>query len=156
MKNITIQNISYIAGGYKNGLLSSPSIIQNDTQNCQPLVLTTGRVLQATAESVVDMTILYPSADLQAMDVSSLIGVITTSNQLQAYTGPSAQPVSTQSTPDFPRRVAIGITLGVIAATVLVAGMVTYYIKKMNKTPVLTTVVNPSYREKNVFIPIRV
>ena len=159
VKNITIQNISYIAGGYKNGLLSRPSIIQNDTQNCQPLVLSTGRLLQATTESVVDITILYPSEDIQVMDVSSLIGVISSSNQLQAYTELAPQSVSSQSTPNLPARLAAGITIGVIALAVLVTSMVMYFINnknKKNKTPVLTAVMNPSYREKNVFLPIRV
>jgi len=155
VKNITIQNISYVNDArYKRGLLSNPSIIQNDTQDCRPLVLSTARLLQtATTTSQVDITILNPSVDVQAMDVSSLIGVITTSNQLQAY----AQPVQpTQSVPSLSAGGAIGITLGVLGLTVLTTYAVLFIITKPNKTPVLTAVVNPSYREKNVFIPIRV
>jgi hypothetical protein len=157
VKNITIQNISYINDArYKRGLLSNPSIIQNNTQDCRPLVLTTARLLQtATTTSQVDITILNPSVDVQAMDVSSLIGVITTSNQLQAY-APAQQAQSAQSVPTLSVGSAVGITLGVIASTVLVTSMALFFIYKTNKTHVLTAVVNPSYREKNVFVPIRV
>ena len=155
VKNITIQDISYIDdAGYKRGLLSNPSVIQNDMRNCQPLVLTTGRLLQTTTESVVDITVLYPSVDVQAMDVSSLIGVITTSNQFQAYAPPASAPTPPQ--PTLSAGGVIGITIGVIGLTVLATYAVMFVVKKQNKTPVLTAVVNPSYREKKGFAPIRV
>ena len=157
VKNITIQNISYISRGYKKGLLANPSIIHNDTQKCQPLVLTTARLLQTTtASSVVDMTILYPSVDVQAMDVSSLIGVITTSNQFQAYVEPYT-PVPNQSTQDISVGRVVGIVFAVIAMTIITTGFVIFFVSKLtNRTPVLTTVLNPSYRKKNAFVPIRV
>jgi hypothetical protein len=154
VKNITIQNISYVNGGYKRGLLSNPSIIHNDTQNCQPLVLSTGRLLQTTTESVVDITILYPSSDVQAMDLSSLIGVLKTSNQLQVYSAPS---VSNQNTQELSVGRIVGVVFAVIAMTIIVTSMVMYSVSKvMNRKPVLTAVLNPSYGRKNAFVPIRV
>jgi endoglucanase Acf2 len=157
VKNITIQNISCISRGYKKGLLGNPSIIHNDTQNCLPLVLTTARLLQTTtASSIVDMSILYPSVDVQAMDVSSLIGIITTSNQFQAYAEPNT-PVPNQSTQDISVGRVVGIVFAVIAMTIIATSFVMFFVGKLtNKTSVLTTVQNPSYRKKNAFVPIRV
>lgn len=157
VKNITIQDISYIDdAGYKRGLLANPSVIQNDTQNCQPLVLTTGRLLQTTTESIVDITVQYPSVDVQAMDVSSLIGVITTSNQFQAYAPPASTPTPPQTTTTLSTGGIIGITIGALGLTMLVTCAALFIVRKQNKTPVLTAVANPSYREKHAFVPIRV
>ena len=137
-------------GRYKQGFLSTRSIIHNDTQNCQPLVITTARRLQTNVvDSVIDITILYPSVDVQAMDVSSLIGVITSSSQLQAYA--VAPPVPTQTTQPLNVGRVIGVVFAVIAMTIIVTSMVMFFIRKLtNKSPVLTTVMNPSYRKRHM------
>jgi len=151
VKNITIQNISYVgSNGVNQGLLTTPSILTTDAQSCAPLVLGNARQLQAVATgSVVDIVIENPSSEVQASDIGSLVNALKTSNQLESYgttpTQPSVYP---------PRNMPMTIGLSILAAGLLVAiggsFVFTLFYKKPKKPIQAKTTPNPVFRNNYV------